>query len=182
MRVRSLVEGLLDFARAGGAPGSAHCDVARVLADVVAELNEQADATHATIEVGRVEGTVACSPGVLYSILSNLINNALKYLGESHERRVSVRSAQRGARVLVEVEDTGRGVPTALRQHIFEPFARGPSSDGSAGHGLGLATVKRLVSAHGGKVGVRALDGRGSIFWFELPAAPELATAPHAPM
>jgi signal transduction histidine kinase len=125
---------------------------------------------------------VACAPGVLYSILTNLITNALKYLGDSPERRVTVRSAQRAGRVLVEVQDTGSGVPAGLVQQIFEPYTRVPSAHAAPGHGLGLATVKRLVAAHGGHVGVRPVDGRGSIFWFELPSPSELQAAPHAPL
>jgi signal transduction histidine kinase len=59
-------------------------------------------------------------------------------------------------------------VPDSLGDRIFEPFVRGAGPD-VAGSGLGLATVKRFVSAHGGRVGYRAAAGHGTLFWLELP-------------
>src|SRR5262249_37867099 len=66
----------------------------------------------------------------------------------------------------------GPGLPADLRITAFAPFVQG--RDPSSGIGLGLATVKRIVEAHGGSVGVDSALGRGSTFWFELPkAAPD---------
>src|SRR5205807_6022914 len=98
---------------------------------------------------------VACSPGVLLSLLGNLLRNGLKYLGNAEVREVSLRVRPRRGRVLFEVEDTGPGIPPALGQRIFEPYFRGPNT-GAPGIGLGLATVKRLVEAHGRTLWVRA--------------------------
>jgi signal transduction histidine kinase len=170
-RVRALVDGLLDFARSGASPKGARAQVAAVLRDVVNELAEQAAAAHAEVSVEDTDDrTVACSPSVLYSIASNLVANALKYLGDAPERKVHIRVRSRGAQLRVEVEDTGPGVPSALTRSIFEPYVRGPGT-GKSGLGLGLATVKRLVCAHGGDVGVRAAESGGAVFWFDLPRA-----------
>jgi signal transduction histidine kinase len=76
--------------------------------------------------------------------------------------------------VQVEVADSGSGIPTDLRPHLFEPYVRGDR--GRPGLGLGLATVRRLVEAHHGTVGCRpARSGAGAVFWFELPALPPTA-------
>ena len=113
---------------------------------------------------------VACSPGVLLSVLGNLLRNGLKYLGNAEVREVALRVRQRRGRVLFEVEDTGPGIPASLGARIFEPYVRGPNT-GAPGIGLGLATVKRLVESHGGSLGVRAGARGGALFWFELDEA-----------
>ncbi len=80
--------------------------------------------------------------------------------------------AQRG-RVRVEVADTGAGLPEEMQQRVFEPYVRLDKS--RPGIGLGLATVRRLVLAHGGKVGVSPNAGTGAVFWFELPLSEAVA-------
>jgi signal transduction histidine kinase len=70
--------------------------------------------------------------------------------------------------VRFEVADTGPGLPPAFEKHAFEPYMRATTR--VPGLGLGLATVKRLVCAYGGHVGVaRGEGGVGALFWFELP-------------
>src|SRR5262249_21011575 len=112
---------------------------------------------------------VACAPGVLDSILSNLVRNAIKYISGARERRVCVRAfARRRGPVRIEVADTGPGLAPDAAARVFEPYVRA-SATGGAGVGLGLATVRRLVEAHGGKVGVESSPG-GATFWVELPS------------
>jgi signal transduction histidine kinase len=151
-----------------------------VLEDVLALRRAEAAAAGIEIEsafdVDCSSGDmVACSAGVLNSLLSNLIGNAIKHMGDSPRRKISVRVLSRGEVVRVEVEDSGPGIPDGQRDLIFDPFVRGGST-GTPGIGLGLATVKRLVEGHGGQVGVEAAPRGGSLFWFELsrsvPAAP----------
>jgi signal transduction histidine kinase len=71
---------------------------------------------------------------------------------------------------LVEVEDTGPGLEPAEEAVVFEPLVRAARPD-VPGIGLGLATVRRLATAHRGSTGVRSRPGEGSLFWFELPKA-----------
>jgi signal transduction histidine kinase len=107
---------------------------------------------------------------MLTVVLSNLIRNAIHYAREGpREHRVLVRATSAPPGVRFEVDDTGPGLEPGTEARIFEPFVR--LGDGGGGIGLGLATVKRLVAAHGGRVGVRSSPGRGCCFWFELPAA-----------
>jgi len=107
---------------------------------------------------------------VVEGVLSNLIGNAIKYIGEGPDKRVRVRARPEDGTVRVEVVDTGPGVPFALRERVFDPYVRASSSS-IPGLGLGLATVRRLVETHGGRVGVDAAPGGGSRFWIELPKA-----------
>ena len=110
---------------------------------------------------------VASTAGVLTSLVSNLVRNAIKYMGDRPRRVVTVRAVPAEECVRVEVEDTGPGVPAAIAGSLFEPFVRGVTDKG--GIGLGLATVRELTRAHGGTSGFRPRPGGGSLFWFELP-------------
>jgi signal transduction histidine kinase len=172
LRVRRIVDGLLEFARAGARPETgARASVRAVVAGLLDELGPFAVQRHATLRFDEVpECAVACSPGVLLSLLGNLLRNGLKYLGNAETREVMLRVRSRRGRVLFEVEDTGPGVPASLGMRIFEPYIRGPNT-GAPGIGLGLATVKRLVESHGGSLGVRAGARGGALFWFELDEA-----------
>src|SRR5262249_32394376 len=123
------------------------------------------------LEIGALPNvSVACSPGVLTSLVSNLVGNALKYMGDAPIRRVSVQANVVGGMVRVEVRDTGPGVPPELRERIFDPYVRAADST-IPGLGFGLATVRRLAEAHGGAVGLDREVRYGSLFWFELPLA-----------
>jgi signal transduction histidine kinase len=179
-RVRSLVDALLEFARAGARPSGERVSVDELLGSLLPELEQQA--LEANVDLSLEERPppfveVACAPGVLTSIVSNLVRNAIKFMGESQTRAVNVRVMPRPDMVRFEVEDTGPGIPSEMQDLIFEPYAR-VAGTGQPGLGMGLATVKRLVTAHGGAVGVRSETGRGALFWFELPRSNRFADAP----
>ncbi|WP_437715880.1 ATP-binding protein [Sorangium sp. So ce448] len=172
LRVKRMTDGLLEFARAGARPEpGARAEVHPIIDDLMVELVPVA------VELGaelRVEPfapcAVAASPGVLTSILANLTRNALKYLGDAAVCHVVIRVLDAREAVRIEVEDTGPGVAPALEHMVFEPHVRAQGAR-VPGLGLGLATVKRLTEAHGGRVGLRTVVGEGSVFWFELPRA-----------
>jgi signal transduction histidine kinase len=171
-RVKQLVDGLLTFARSAATPNAnVSCALSEVLANVAADA---ADAAHekdiALVVEPHAEMNVACSAAVLTSILQNLVQNAIRYMGERHIRRVSVRASALNSRVRLEVEDSGPGIPDELHSIMFEPFARGQHGTND-GVGLGLATVKRLTEAHGGHVGLHSRVGVGTVFHVELPLA-----------
>jgi signal transduction histidine kinase len=176
-RVKRLVNGLLEFARAGADPDvDARADLADVLADMTDELRPTAIAAGIELTIQQDAAClVVCSPGVLTSLVANLARNAIKYLGDGPVRRIDIRALDRGEIVRVEVEDTGPGLPPDIEDRVFDAYARSRSST-QPGIGLGLATVKRLAEAHGGRVGVRSIPGQGCTFWFELPKAAAAAT------
>lgn len=169
-RVKRLVDGLLGFARAGAKPeAGAHADVNATLGDLGTDLQAAANEVGAKLNVdAQVTCPVACSAGVLTSVLANLARNAIKYIGDGPIRRIDIRARDAGKVVRVEIQDTGPGLPSGFEDHAFEPYVRGRAPT-QPGIGLGLATVKRLVEGHGGRVGVRSIPGSGCTFWFELP-------------
>jgi signal transduction histidine kinase len=176
-RVGQLVDGLLLFARAGGPPTEgATADVHEVLRGVVDEMRPAADKKGITLELDDAHASsVACTPGVLTSLASNLVANAIKYMGDAPVRRISVTARDLDSRMRLEVEDTGPGVPPEFRGRIFEAYVRSAGLT-TPGLGLGLATVRRLAEAHGGSSGLET-PRVGSRFWVELPRK-KLAPAP----
>ncbi len=104
-------------------------------------------------------------------VLSNLVDNAVKYAGEG--ARVVVRGREEDSFVRVEVSDTGPGIEARHLPRLFERFYRvdaGRSRE-LGGTGLGLAIVRHLVEAMGGSAGVESTPGRGSTFFVTLPRA-----------
>jgi signal transduction histidine kinase len=172
-RIRAIIDGLLQFARAGAGPSAgATADVQRILEDIADGMRPAAEEAGIELRVEAVAPCRArCSVGVLTSLVSNLAQNAMKYMGDATSRRITIRESTDDRFVHVEVEDSGPGIPPELVADIFRPYVRGPTR-GKEGLGLGLATVKRLCETHGGRVGVRSVVGRGSTFWVELPCLP----------
>lgn len=175
-RVAQVVDALLVFARSGGSRlGDAHANVKDIISDIVEDMRPAAEEKGIDLRYDQQgpSSIVACSPGVLVSIVSNLVGNAIKYMGDAPVKRVMVRSSTKGRNVRVEVRDTGPGVPPELRERVFDPYVRAASAS-IPGMGLGLATVKRLTEGHGGTVGLEPnVRVGGSVFWFQLPLAPE---------
>jgi signal transduction histidine kinase len=173
-RMNQVIEALLEFARAGAAPASqARANLTDVLNTVVAGIRPRLEAIQAELTVAPAPALeIACTPGALSSVLSNLVGNAAKYVVEGSElpRRIAVRVSEGAHAAHVEVEDNGPGLPSDAEERIFEPFQRVHGTR-QPGFGLGLATVKKIVEAYNGRLGVRSRPGRGSVFWFELPKA-----------
>lgn len=186
-RSRRMVDGIYAFSKSLRAPcvdavshlRSAVIDAARALQTVESVEGRNCP----TIEVEDFDDVeVSIERGMLDVVLTNLLSNASKFTADAAVRRVTVRACMGDQRVRVEVEDTGPGVPDGVRETIFEPYKRA-SRTGKEGLGLGLATVKRVVLACDGAVGVRNAPTGGAVFWFELPvtARPVVAAAPRGP-
>ncbi len=115
------------------------------------------------------------NPIRLRQMMDNLIGNAIKYTPEGGEITLKVES--RNNQVILQVHDTGPGIPPVDQPHIFEKFYRGSNVPrGIGGAGLGLAIVKSIVDNHGGRIWVESVLGQGSTFTVVLPLAEEGAT------
>jgi signal transduction histidine kinase len=174
-----MITEILAFARSGGTPkAGAECDAARIIRSVVADLQPQAEAKQIALAAhGSSSEAAAIEEAPLRMIALNVVENALKYMRDQGERRIDVSVVRSESRVILEVRDTGVGISSEAMPRLFEPFFRGTSS--GSGYGLGLATVKRLVEAHQGRVEVQSTLGAGTTVCVSLPAVhtPSVSTA-----
>ncbi|NYE38871.1 signal transduction histidine kinase [Nocardioides cavernae] len=164
-RMNGLISNLLEFASQGEAPGDD-------LVDLDLELTHALDDLAARIPRERVRrGVLPKARGdaaQLRSVLMNLIDNAAKFTVDSQAAEVEVVATGTGdGGNRIEVRDRGRGVPDEKKERIFAPLARLDKT--VEGTGIGLATCRRIVEAHGGSMGVMDRAGGGAVFWFQLP-------------
>jgi signal transduction histidine kinase len=117
--------------------------------------------------------SVHADPIALRQLFGNLVGNAVKYAKPGQHATIRVRAQQQGARVVVEVEDSGVGVDDADRALIFQRFHRsGAVRAHFRGTGMGLSICQSIVQRHGGTIEcVATAPGTGSVFRFDLPAA-----------
>jgi len=101
--------------------------------------------------------------------LVNLLDNAVKYSGQSRE--IDVRMYVEAGEIAIEVEDHGVGIDPAEQGKVFERFYRVANGTGKGGYGVGLFLVRHIMEAHGGRAEVQSEPGRGSRFRLILPAA-----------
>ncbi len=110
-------------------------------------------------------------PAKIEQVIVNLVNNALKYASESEFIEVNV--TESGNHLKVSVIDRGNGISKEKQQHLFDRYYQVESKGGRySGMGLGLYICANIVRSHDGEIGVESDEGRGSTFWFTLPAEP----------
>jgi two-component system, OmpR family, sensor kinase len=122
--------------------------------------------------VPRVPSPFPCVVGdrdLLVLAMYNLVENALKFT--SAQEPVEVRALEDGKAVVMEVADSGAGIPSDDLPKIFEELYRGSNARGTEGSGLGLALVSRIIGLHGGQIEVRSrqMEPRGTVFTIRLP-------------
>ena len=126
---------------------------------------------------------LAADAAALSRAIQNLLNNAMKYSGDNRWVRLTAKPAagQPASEVQITIEDRGLGIAAADLPHIFEPFYRSDevASAQIHGSGLGLSLVKHIVEAHGGRIRVDSVAGRGSAFTLHLPALMQTDDAPN---
>ena len=173
-RASRLVEQMLTMARL--APEAtleepAALDLDRLAASVVAEFEPLAEAKAIELRLGRVEPARAIGQEqALHTLAGNLVDNAIRYTPPGGRVVVGVWSEEGGA--VLDVKDTGPGIPAEARQRVFDRFYRLPGS-GVEGSGLGLAIVKQIADAHRAEItlGETEID-RGLEVTVRFPKAP----------
>lgn len=176
-RLSNLIEDLLELSRIESRKSPLRVgpvDVARVAAGIVAGMEPQLRARALEVKLVSNDAPLALADrGAVEQILTNLLDNAAKYTNPGGH--VEVRVGAEGDEVRVEVQDDGMGIPKEDLPRIFERFYRVDKarSRDLGGTGLGLAIVKHLVQAMGGEIFVTSEPGRGSLFRFLLPRAPD---------
>jgi len=174
-RLGEMVTSLLDVSRleAGEMPlQKRSCDLHQVIAEAIESLGALTRERHVHLVPAEVPVTLECDPEIVGRIIANLVGNALKFTPSGGDVQVAVERVDRLLKVTVT--DRGPGIPVEFRERIFEKFGQveNLAKGMSPSTGLGLTFCKLAVEAHGGSIGVNSEVGRGSTFWFMLPASP----------
>ena len=180
-RMTKMLDSLLEYSRAGrSAKALGPVDLKSCVKSVVENLKALIEETQARVIVGLMPPTVAGDEDALVQLLQNLISNGIKF---SRREPVVVRVASRrdGDRWEISVEDNGIGIDAQHHAAIFAPFKRLHSKQEFDGSGIGLATCKRIVDQHGGRLWVESAVGQGATFHFTLADAAEDGLDPQEP-
>jgi two-component system, NtrC family, sensor histidine kinase KinB len=177
-RMIQLADNLLNLAR-GNIPSipteREKIEMAKLIAEIGKRFVIQAQEKNISLET-LVEGTpmVNADRVKLSWVILNLIGNALRYTPPAGKIVVGVRATENNL-VILEVSDTGPGIPPAIRDHVFERFAQYSTPGYEPGAaGLGLSIVKDIVEAHGGRISIENVNGNGGTrFVVQLPALKE---------
>ena len=153
-RAQALTTALGNTCQASATVEHRPIELADVIADVLAALDAEIRGSGALVEVGPMP-TVRGDREALYRVFANLIENAVKYRKrDASTPRIVVSASQQGAQWRVAVRDWGIGIAAEERGRVFGVRQRGSAGLGQPGQGLGLATVRTLVRAQGGEVGL----------------------------
>ena len=169
-RMNRLTQSLLTLARveSRGAPESEMVDVPLAIRDVVAACEVP---RHVELVVDVESGLAATGdPTLLRQVMIGLLTNAFKNTPPPGTVTVRGRHDSKGE-VILEVIDTGTGIPAGELERVFERFYRRSESRKQEGFGLGLAIAGRMVDVMGGRIGAESVEGEGSTFWVRLPIA-----------
>lgn len=169
-RMGELIDDLLAFSRVGRAElHRTTVDVTSLATEVLDDLRRGDESRHVDVIV-EPGMTANADPRLLRVVLENLLGNAWKFSSKTERARIEVATTVRdGARVF-QVGDNGAGFEMAYAQKLFHPFQRLHGESEFPGTGIGLATIRRIVERHGGRVWAEASVGNGALFSFTLPA------------
>jgi PAS domain S-box-containing protein len=171
LRCKEITRGLLDLTRQRQAQ-RVRCDINSIAKQCAkVGLQRAGSAIEFEIDLDQNIGEVASDAAMLRQILDNLLSNAIDALGEK-EGKIHVSTKRDGDRLVIEVADTGCGIPANSLARIFDPFfsLKGPGK----GYGLGLAICSTLAESLGGAITVESREGEGSRFRLWIPRrAPE---------
>jgi PAS domain S-box-containing protein len=176
-RLTRLIDDILSFANAGevNRGPALPVDLNQVLERTLANLADEIKETGALVESDPLPSVLAHETPML-QMFQNLLGNALKYRGDAPPR-VLISAGESGTECVISVKDNGIGIAPPYAEEIFKPFKRlhGPEYPGS---GIGLASCKKIAAAYGGRIWVTSEAGKGSTFFFSVPAArkPEPST------
>jgi light-regulated signal transduction histidine kinase (bacteriophytochrome) len=168
-KLEQMIAGMLQFSRLGRrAPEKARVDMAQLARATLAGLGE--DARRAQVQVSEVPAADA-DAGLMQHVWLNLLGNALKYSGKRAAPVIEVGARAEAGRTVYWVRDNGAGFDMRYAAKLFDVFQRLHGNEEFPGIGVGLATVRRIVERHGGRVWAEGEPDKGATFYFTLPAA-----------
>jgi len=168
-RMQKMIDGLLLYSRVQTRGKSFQpTDCSSVVRQAISNLKIHIDETHAIIESDALP-TINADEMQLVRLFQNLIDNALKFHGPEVPR-IQVSATKRANKWMFSVSDNGIGLDSKYKDRIFEIFQRLHGEEEYPGTGMGLSICKRIVERHGGQIWFDSDLGKGSIFYFTIPA------------
>ena len=170
-RMKSLVSGLLELSQARARDSLvAETSTAKIVDQVLQDLNGSVAESGAKVSVGELP-TLPVDPVLFYSLMQNLLTNALKFRAE-RPLEVAVSAHRNANEWIFSVRDNGIGFEPQYAETVFETFRRLHSRELYPGSGLGLALAREIVLRHNGRIWATAAPGQGAEFQFALPSVP----------
>jgi signal transduction histidine kinase len=167
-RMNLMIDALLTLARLSSQPLARQpVNLSQLAGYVVDDLRRTAPEREVEVEIEPGLATQG-DPTLLRLVLENLLGNAWKYSSRTPKARISLGLVPHGARQAYVVRDNGAGFDMRSSERLFNLFQRMHSASEFPGHGVGLASVRRIVRRHGGDIWAEAEPGRGASFYFTL--------------
>lgn len=177
-QMQEIIDALLGFSRIGREDiQMQQVEVHLVLEDILSSLQQDIQLKNAHITFTNTSCGVWANPTLLKMAFTNLLSNALKFVGQGIQPIIAISAQVVQNRCRIEVQDNGIGISAQDQKRLFAPFVQLHGVETYAGIGLGLATVRKAAELMGGDVGVKDGPGGGSIFWLELLAIDEVQHA-----
>lgn len=171
-QMNTLIVDLLEFSRVGRMEDEKEAiDPKDVFDEILAELKPETDKKHIQITLSGGFPHLWGSRKRLLQVFTNLIANAVKYMGSPAQPRIEIGFSEEGPLCLIWVKDNGIGIKKEFQEKIFQIFQRAPNTLQVEGTGIGLSIVKKIVELNGGKVWVESEEGKGSQFFVRWPKA-----------
>lgn len=170
-QMTDLVEGLLKLSTTSKKPLNLEdVDLAALLDEAIAELTTENAGRPIEWNVAALP-SVQCDKAMMKQVLTNLLGNAVKYSRGSNPAKIDILYELKDGMHVIGVKDNGVGFSMEYSDKLFAVFQRLHKAEEFEGTGIGLSTVKRIITRHGGKVGAESSPGKGATFYFRLPAA-----------
>lgn len=169
-KMASLIDDLLNLSRSGTSSLTrTQVDLSALATVIVEELKATEPGRNITAAIAP-GALVSADAGLMRIALENLLRNAWKYTSNRTDAWMEFGFRREGSKLVCFVRDNGAGFNPDFAHRLFEPFQRLHSQAEFSGTGIGLATVKRIVSRHGGRVWAEGALGQGATFYFEMDA------------
>ena len=166
-RMGTLIDDLLKLAKFSRSPlNRSEVHLSKLVHGILSNLRSGAPARDATFKVQENVDVIADSV-LIGVVLENLLSNAWKYTSKQSETHIEFGHDTRANAYFVR--DNGAGFDMAMADKLFAPFQRLHSDAEFPGHGVGLATVQRIIHRHGGRIWAESVVGKGTTFYFTLP-------------
>lgn len=167
-KMQNLIKGLLDFSRIGRNISFATIDCNHLLKEVIENLGASIEESNANITTS-VLPVVMGNEIELKQLFQNLLSNSIKFRKKNTAPEISIAVEEKNMNYIFSIQDNGIGIEKKYREKIFIIFQRLHNASEYSGTGIGLATCKKIVALHNGKIWVESKLGEGSTFHFTIP-------------